>query len=240
MRRIVSTLALTSGIAVAGILFAPVANADVSNPASNPAPITVTGDDGLTYTDGRDTLPGFDDEACTYIPGAYFDFQNNKVRYADGQSIPWTEWSRATGYQAWVAKNSAAAVPPPAPAAAPVPVAPAAAGKPTATTTKAQAGTTPTGVATSGGTAEVADAPSGAEDEQSEPATEASAQASAPSSSVGGADDTEVLAAGVVQPGAESVGSTAGLAILGGLFGLGGLAFAGYAFARRGTHGTVA
>jgi hypothetical protein len=85
---------------------APSAQAGVTNPADNPHPITVKGDDGKTYTDGQDTLPGYDDEECTYIPGAYFDFDNNRVRYADGQSIPWTEWERATGYKDWLAKNS--------------------------------------------------------------------------------------------------------------------------------------
>lgn len=82
-----------------------VANA-VTNPADNPNPITVTGDDGNTYVDGQDTLPGFDDEQCTYIPGAYFDFANNRVHYADGKSIAWTEWDRATGYQDWLASQS--------------------------------------------------------------------------------------------------------------------------------------
>lgn len=78
----------------------------VTNPADNPHPITVTGDDGNTYVDGQDTLPGYDDEECTYIPGAYFDFAANRVRYADGQSIPWTEWDRASGYQDWLAKQN--------------------------------------------------------------------------------------------------------------------------------------
>jgi len=78
----------------------------VTNPAVNPNPITVLGDDGNTYIDGQDTLPGFDDEECTYIPGAYFDFAANRVRYADGQSIAWTEWERATGYQEWLASQN--------------------------------------------------------------------------------------------------------------------------------------
>ncbi len=78
----------------------------VTNPADNPHPITVKGDDGNAYVDGQDTLPGFDDEECTYIPGAYFDFAHNLVHYADGQSIPWTEWDRASGYQDWLAKKN--------------------------------------------------------------------------------------------------------------------------------------
>lgn len=83
------------------------ASANVTNPADNPYKITVTGDDGRTYVDGQDTLPGYDDEECTYIPGAWFDFDNNRVRYPDGQSIPWTEWERATGYNEWLAKKAA-------------------------------------------------------------------------------------------------------------------------------------
>ena len=78
----------------------------VTNPADNPSPITVLGDDGNTYHDGADTLPGFDDEECTYIPGAWFDFAHNKVHYADGQSIPWTEWDRASGYREWQAAQA--------------------------------------------------------------------------------------------------------------------------------------
>lgn len=74
----------------------------VTNPAANPHPITVTGDDGNVYHDGLDTLPGYDDEECTYIPGAYFDFAKNLVHYADGKSIPWTEWDRASGYKVWL------------------------------------------------------------------------------------------------------------------------------------------
>ena len=88
-----------------GALALSPAQAAVTNPASNPHRIEVLGDDGQTYVDGQDTLPGFDDEACTYIPGAYFDFANNRVHYADGQSIAWTEWDRATGYREWLAKQ---------------------------------------------------------------------------------------------------------------------------------------
>ena len=53
-------------------------SADVTNPADNPHKITVKGDDGQTYVDGQDTLPGYDDEECTYIPGAWFDCDNSK------------------------------------------------------------------------------------------------------------------------------------------------------------------
>lgn len=93
-------LALLGGIAIAAPASA------VTNPADNPVRIVVRGDDGQTYVDGQDTLPGYDDEACTYIPGAWFDFKNNRVHYADGQSIPWTEWDRASGYQEWLKSNS--------------------------------------------------------------------------------------------------------------------------------------
>ena len=83
----------------------------VTNPADNPSPITVQGDDGNTYHDGEDTLPGYDDEECTYIPGAYFDFAANRVRYADGQSIHWTEWDRASGYREWLANQNETTAP---------------------------------------------------------------------------------------------------------------------------------
>ncbi|MFM6980933.1 MAG: hypothetical protein ACKOWE_05975 [Micrococcales bacterium] len=103
---------LAIALAVIAIAVGPATSAlAVTNPASNPAPITVTGDDGNTYNDGADTLPGFDDEECTYIPGTYFDFANNKVHYADGQSIHWTEWDRATGYQDWQVKQSQVSTP---------------------------------------------------------------------------------------------------------------------------------
>lgn len=97
---------LASAISVASIIGSALAANAVTNPADNPHPITVTGDDGNTYHDGADTLPGYDDEECTYIPGAWFDFANNRVRYADGQSIPWTEWDRASGYREWLAAQS--------------------------------------------------------------------------------------------------------------------------------------
>lgn len=97
---------LTSAIAVSSIISSALAANAVTNPADNPHPITVTGDDGNTYHDGADTLPGYDDEECTYIPGAWFDFANNRVRYADGQSIPWTEWDRASGYREWLANQA--------------------------------------------------------------------------------------------------------------------------------------
>src|SRR6188768_562221 len=104
MKRIVS-LAITVGLTTAVLCGATAAVASVTNPADNPHEISVKGDDGKTYTDGQDTLPGYDDYECTYIPGAWFDFANNEVHYADGQTIHWTEWERATGYAAWLKKQ---------------------------------------------------------------------------------------------------------------------------------------
>lgn len=96
-----------SAFVAAGLTVIPAWSAlAVTNPADNPSPITVQGDDGNTYQDGADTLPGYDDEECTYIPGAYFDFASNRVRYADGQSIQWTEWDRASGYREWLAAQN--------------------------------------------------------------------------------------------------------------------------------------
>ena len=102
---------LASAIAVSSIIGSALAANAVTNPADNPAPITVQGDDGNTYHDGEDTLPGYDDEECTYIPGAYFDFAANRVRYADGQSIHWTEWDRASGYREWLANQNETTAP---------------------------------------------------------------------------------------------------------------------------------
>ena len=74
----------------------------VTNPAEHPAPITVT-IDGQTYHDGLDTLPGYDDEACTPIPNVQYDFADNQIQYydSDGELIKtahWTEWARISSY----------------------------------------------------------------------------------------------------------------------------------------------
>lgn len=104
--------AIAAALVAAGLTVIPAWSAlAVTNPADNPAPITVQGDDGNTYHDGADTLPGYDDEECTYIPGAYFDFAANRVRYADGQSIHWTEWDRASGYREWLAAQNETTTP---------------------------------------------------------------------------------------------------------------------------------
>lgn len=101
----------TAILATAGMLMAPAAYGAITNPAKNPHRIVVQGDDGYTYVDGQDTLPGFDDVECTYIPGAWYDFDANRVYYADGQSIPWTEWDRIPGYDKWLAEKQAAQQP---------------------------------------------------------------------------------------------------------------------------------
>ena len=106
------TRLFTAAFVAAGLTVIPAWSAlAVTNPADNPSPITVQGDDGNTYHDGEDTLPGYDDEECTYIPGAYFDFAANRVRYADGQSIHWTEWDRASGYREWLANQNETTAP---------------------------------------------------------------------------------------------------------------------------------
>jgi hypothetical protein len=100
---ILGTVALLLGTA-------PAARAQgVTNPAEHPAPITVT-IDGHTYTDGRDTLPGYDDEACTPIPNVQYDFDDNQVQYYDSggellDTAHWTEWDRISSYQTWVAQH---------------------------------------------------------------------------------------------------------------------------------------
>jgi hypothetical protein len=215
MKRLTSTVTLAAIFAVAGVAAALPAHAAVTNPADNPVPITVTGDDGNTYVDGQDTLPGFDDIACTYIPGAWFDFANNRVHYADGQSIPWTEWDRATGYEAWLAAQSA---PPSGGATTPA----------NASTTSQKSGTGAAGnaAAGSGATPTASASPSA---DPSEATSELTGGAS-PTASTSTSD--VVLAASDSGPGGGSSTSIAGLAILGVLFGLGGLAFGLYTFFR--------
>lgn len=233
MNRPVSVLATTVGLVLAGVALAPLASANITNPADNPHKITVTGDDGNTYVDGQDTLPGYDDVACTYIPGAYYDFENNKVRYADGQSITWTEWDRATGYKDWQATKQAAT--PAAPAPAPAPAAGGSggsagstgtgSGKPASAVAQASAGAPDEASATEAAAPNVSAEPSAAADDAS--------AAPAPSAE----SDGVVAADGAPEAAKSGGGSSAGLAILAGLFGVGGLAFGGYTFLRRGTSG---
>jgi len=104
-------------VAVLGVaLFAApgVAHAQgVTNPAQHPAPIKVTVD-GQTYHDGQDTLPGYDDEACTPIPNVQYDFADNQIQYysGDGELIAtanWTEWARISSYDTWKAQQQSGA-----------------------------------------------------------------------------------------------------------------------------------
>ena len=101
---------LGCGIALFGV--APAAHAQgVTNPAEHPAPITVT-IDGQTYHDGQDTLPGYDDEACTPIPNVQYDFASDEIQYysADGELLKtahWTEWSRISSYETWKEQQQA-------------------------------------------------------------------------------------------------------------------------------------
>jgi len=85
----------------------------VTNPAQNPYPVEVQ-IDGQTYRDGCDTLPGYDDYACTAIPDVQYDFADNYIFYYDDQgdllaTAPWTEWSRITSYATWEQQQQAAA-----------------------------------------------------------------------------------------------------------------------------------
>jgi hypothetical protein len=98
----------SAAVALGAALFgAPgVAHAQgVTNPADHPAPITVMVD-GQTYHDGLDTLPGYDDQACTPIPNVQYDFASDQIQYysSDGDLIDtahWTEWSRISSYATW-------------------------------------------------------------------------------------------------------------------------------------------
>jgi hypothetical protein len=215
MKRLTSTVTLAAMFAVAGVAAAVPAHAAVTNPADNPVPITVTGDDGNTYVDGQDTLPGFDDLARTYIPGAWFDFAGDRAHHADGQSIPWTEWDRATGYEAWLAAQSA---PPSGGATTPA----------NASTTSQKSGTGAAAGTASGAGATPTASPTTSADPSEAPT--ALADGASPTASASTSD--VVLGASDSGPGGGSSTSIAGLAILGVLFGLGGLAFGLYTFFR--------
>jgi hypothetical protein len=105
-----ATLVLSA--AVLGLVVAPAAQAtDITNPAEHPDPITLT-IDGQTYRDGADTLPGYDDYACTPIPNVQYDFADDQIQYYDGQgelikTAHWTEWSRISSYDTWVSQQHA-------------------------------------------------------------------------------------------------------------------------------------
>jgi len=221
----------------------------ITNPADNPRKIVVTGDDGQSYVDGQDTLPGYDDEACTYIPGAWFDFTNNRVHYADGQSIPWTEWDRASGYQEWLksSKSSDSGTK---------------TGSSSGSSTKTPSKSTGTKTTTSGDSSkkgssgstsgDAAATTSTSQASSDEPGAESGSSASkkekeAPADS--NADDdtvpavvpeataepatTSTEAAAAQKDGSSNPGPLVGIAVLGGLAAAGGLAWAGVAFFRR-------
>ncbi len=70
------------GLAVCGVALFGAASvaaaAEVTNPADHPAPVSVK-IDGQSYSDGLDTLPGYDDYACTPIPNVEYDFAENQI-----------------------------------------------------------------------------------------------------------------------------------------------------------------
>lgn len=255
MKRTLSAAIAAAGLALGTIATAPAALA-ITNPADNPHPITVKGDDGNTYTDGEDTLPGYDDIECTYIPGAYFDFDNNRVRYADGQSIPWTEWDRATGYAEWKAKQNQPK-PSPTPTSKPGGSTPKPGGSTSGGGTPSSgSGSTPKSGGSTGsgstGTSDtpVVDDPSTPEDE-SKAAPKGTTKAGATEAPTDGATsgiDEVTLASGEAavdldptgSSAEDSGGSAAGLLILGGLGVAGLLTYAGYsAFGRKARKGAV-
>ena len=103
-------IALVATVALLGLPAAAHAQA-VTNPADHPAPVTVT-IDGRAYSDGLDTLPGYDDEACTPIPNIDYDFDSNTINYYDNdgtllKTARWTEWDRISSYAAWKAQHTA-------------------------------------------------------------------------------------------------------------------------------------
>jgi hypothetical protein len=112
--------------AVWTLVLAPAAQAQITNPASHPFPVEIT-IDGQTYTDGRDTLPGYDDVACTPIPYVQYDFEENQIQYYDGdgklvKTANWTEWARISSYDDWV-RSKTKPKPTPTATAAPTTVA---------------------------------------------------------------------------------------------------------------------
>lgn len=251
MKHLLAAAAATLTLGAAAVGLAPAAHAGVTNPAEHPSPITVKGDDGKTYTDGQDTLPGYDDVECTYIPGAWFDFDNDRVRYADGQSIPWTEWDRATGYDAWKAKHdsSTSSAPPAAkPSSKPASTTttkPSSGGGTRTTTSKkpsraaapsAVASAPPSTSATPAQGATAAPTPT----EAAVPGTAAasaavSTDAAAPVTSESSSPSAEAATdAQLTEVAADTTGSPlSGLAIIGGLVALGALLVGGNVVYRR-------
>lgn len=107
----VKTVARASLAAAAMLLLvAPAAHASISNPAAHPKKIVVV-IDGVEYTDGQDTLPGYDDYSCGPIPNSWPDYDANRMYFDTDNGvkyISWTEWDRLPGYATWLAKKNAA------------------------------------------------------------------------------------------------------------------------------------
>lgn len=107
----VKTVARASLAAAAMLLLvAPAAHAAISNPAAHPKKIVVV-IDGVEYTDGQDTLPGYDDYSCGPIPNSWPDYDANRMYFDTDNGvkyISWTEWDRLPGYATWLAKKNAA------------------------------------------------------------------------------------------------------------------------------------
>ena len=223
LRRL-STFLLSGAIA---LVFVPAAQAAVTNPADSPYRIVVKGDDGNTYVDGQDTLPGYDDEECTYIPGAWFDFANNRVHYADGQSIPWTEWERASGYKDWLAQQAKSARAGVATTASAAPAASKGAGS--GSIGKATTSTTGSAVAKAAAPSAAVSSPTTG---QAAPATHAEAPGAAPVTALSPA--AAVTTADVTRHGSDdNPGRATGIAILGSLLALGALTYIASGVRRR-------
>ncbi|MDO9355064.1 MAG: hypothetical protein Q7T55_15300, partial [Solirubrobacteraceae bacterium] len=169
---------LVAGVAATAALLvaAPASQAaEVTNPADNPAPISVT-IDGQTYTDGLDTLPGYDDHACTPIPNVEYDFPGNQVLYYDGsgdviKTAKWTEWDRISSYKTWKDQQAKGSTSTPAPSATSAPSGPSSSSSSSSGSSSAPAG--------SGS----APAPAASAPAASAPASSGPAAATAPSGS---------------------------------------------------------
>lgn len=223
------TLVIATAIAAtAGMLMAPAAYGAITNPAKNPVRIEVLGDDGQWYVDGQDTLPGYDDIECTYIPGAWYDFDNNRVHYADGQSIPWTEWERIPGYDKWLVKKQAAQQP----------ASSSSSSSSSSTTTSSSSSSTSSQTQAQAEEQTLTEVASAGDEivPSVSPSAEPSAAPSAEPS-----EEPEVEAVLDAAPPADVAdASGAGRVILGGLFGLGVITFLAYEIVRRRTGRTVA
>lgn len=224
----------------------------ITNPADNPRKIVVKGDDGQTYVDGQDTLPGYDDEACTYIPGAWFDFKNNRVNYADGQSIPWTEWDRASGYQEWLksSKGSDSGTKTGSSSGSSTKTPSKSTGTKTTesgdSSKKGSSGSTSGDKAATTNTSQASSQDPGAESGSSTTKKDKKAATAASTEGTDPVTTTEVVSEATAEPAATNTeaaaaqkdgsgnpGPLVGIAVLGGLAAAGGLAWAGVAIFRR-------